>query len=338
MNLDAIGLDPSVLILAILAMGCAGGIAFAVIYPLISGDLRREKRLSRVSGLSANNKKGSRQSAAEITRRKSVEDVLSNLEEKNKENAKKTTKASLAIRMRQAGLTWSKTTFFMIGIVAAVVFAAGALFGGAPLYLVPGAAFVGFVGFPRWYVSYLRSRRMKNFAAHFPDAIDVIVRGVKAGLPLGDCLKIIATETPEPVRSEFRDVVEAQQIGLPLSDAINRLYTHVPISETNFFAIVIAIQQSAGGNLSEALSNLSNVLRERKKMKNKVEAVSQESKTTALIIGAVPFLVIAALYFTSPDYLTPLWTTQVGNILLGICAVMMISGILVIRKLINFDI
>lgn len=329
--------DPATLMLAVLAMACAGGIGFAVIYPLLSGDLRREKRFSQVSRAGAQ-KRGARTSAADNNRRKSVEDVLANLEEKNRENQKKTTRASLSVRMRQAGLSWSKTTFFVVGFVAAAIFAAVTFFGGAPLYLVPGAAFVGFFGFPRFYVSFLRKRRLKAFGKHFPDAIDVIVRGVKAGLPLGDCLKIIATEAPEPVRSEFRDVVEAQQIGLPLGEAINRLYTHVPIAETNFFAIVIAIQQKAGGNLSEALGNLSNVLRERKKMKGKVDAVSQESKTTAMIIGAVPFLVILGLYLTSPDYLTPLWTTQVGNILLGLCGVMMISGILVIKNLINFDI
>ena len=129
-------------------------------------------------------------------------------------------------------------------------------------------------------------RRMKKFIVEFPNAVDVIIRGVKAGLPLGDCIRVIAAEAAEPVRSEFRRIVEAQAIGLSVAEAVEKLHDSVPIAEANFFSIVINLQSKSGGNLSEALGNLSRVLRDRKKMALKIKAMSSEAKTSAGIIGA----------------------------------------------------
>jgi len=114
------------------------------------------------------------------------------------------------------------------------------------------------------------------------------VRASKTGLPLGDCLKVIAAEAQEPVKGEFRAIMETQNVGLPLGDACTKLYERIPVPEANFFGIVITIQQKAGGNLSEALGNLSRVLRDRKKMKAKIQAVSMEAKASASIIAALP--------------------------------------------------
>ena len=142
------------------------------------------------------------------------------------------------------------------------------------------------LGLPNLVLSRLRMRRINKFIDIFPNALDIIVRGVKAGLPLGDTLRIIANELPEPVRSEFRKLVEAQALGLPLPEAAEKLAERVPISETNFFSIVIGIQSKSGGNLSEAIGNLSRTLRERKKMKGKIKAMAMEAKASAAIIGA----------------------------------------------------
>ena len=136
------------------------------------------------------------------------------------------------------------------------------------------------------------------------------MRGIKAGLPLLDSLRIIAIEAPEPVKSEFRAIVETQAIGMPLGDACAKLYERMPLPEANFFGIVISIQQKAGGNLSEALGNLSRVLRDRKKMKAKIQAMSMEAKASAAIIGALPIVVMALVYLTSPDYISLLWTDR----------------------------
>ena len=207
--------------------------------------------------------------------------------------------------------------------------------GGLPASVVLGLV-AGF-GLPRWILGFLKKRREKRFLNIFPDAVDVIVRGVKAGLPLGDCLKIIANEAQEPVKSEFRSIVETQTIGMPLGEACGRLYDSVPVPEANFFGIVISIQQKAGGNLSEALGNLSRVLRDRKRMQAKIHAMSMEAKASATIIGSLPLAVMLLVYITSPNYIELLWTTPLGRMMMAACAVWMSIGVMVMKKMINFD-
>jgi tight adherence protein B len=156
-------------------------------------------------------------------------------------------------------------------------------------------------------------------------------------LPLGDCLHVISAEIDEPVRSEFRLVVEAQAMGLSVSEAVERLATRVPVSETNFFSIVIGIQQKAGGSLSEALANLSTVLRERKKMEGKIKALSSEARASAYIIGSLPFVVGGLVYLTSPKYMELLWTTQTGQFVIAGSALWMGVGVIVMKKMVSFD-
>jgi len=190
---------------------------------------------------------------------------------------------------------------------------------------------------PFWSLSFLKKRREAKFLQAFPDAVDVIVRGIKAGLPLLDSLKLIAAEAQEPVRSEFRGIIETQMIGIPIGEACLKLYEHMPVPEANFFGIVISIQQRAGGNLSEALGNLSRVLRDRKKMKAKIQAMSMKAKASASIIGALPLAVMMLVYITSPQYISLLWTEPFGRMMLAASAVWMSCGIFVMRRMINFD-
>jgi tight adherence protein B len=201
-----------------------------------------------------------------------------------------------------------------------------------------GSMIIFAVGVPRWLVGFLRNRRMKAFLAEFPNALDVMVRSIKSGLPLNDAIRMISAEGQEPVRTEFKRIVEAQQMGMNIPEACARLYTRIPLSEANFFAIVIAIQAQAGGNLSEALGNLSRVLRDRKKMKAKINAMSMEAKASAAIIGALPFIVSLLVYLTSPEYIMLLFTDSRGHFILGVSLVWMSIGILVMRNMINFDI
>ena len=163
------------------------------------------------------------------------------------------------------------------------------------------------------------------------------MRGIKAGLPLLDSMKMIVSDAPEPLRSEFRSIIETQAIGMPIGEACGKLYEHITLAEANFFGIVITIQQKAGGNLSEALGNLSRVLRDRKKMKAKIKAMSMEAKASAAIIGVLPPGVMLLVYITSPDYISLLWQTPMGRMMLAGCAVWMSIGILTMKKMINFD-
>jgi len=209
---------------------------------------------------------------------------------------------------------------------------------GAPLYAICLIAFVGIFGLPRWVLNSLRRRRQNKFLHDFADAIDVLVRGLKSGLPVSEAMKIISTEQGPPVGPEFSEVVEGQRVGIPLDQGIERMVERVPLPEVNFLAIVMTIQSKTGGNLSEALGNLSRVLRDRKKMKQKIQAVSQEAKSSAAIIGSLPFCIVALMSFFNPKYLTPLFYTHTGNVLLGCCGVWMFIGVLIMRKMINFQV
>jgi Flp pilus assembly protein TadB len=200
-----------------------------------------------------------------------------------------------------------------------------------------GLAFAAGFGLPRWTLGYLKTRREKAFLKALPDAVDVIVRGIKAGLPLFESIKVVAADAPEPLRSEFLAIIETQAIGMPLGDACVRLYERMPVPEANFFGIVIAIQQKSGGNLSEALGNLSKVLRDRKRMAEKIQAMSMEAKASAGIIGSLPPIVMLLVYLSTPDYISLLWTHPTGQLMLVGCVIWMSMGIFVMKRMINFD-
>jgi tight adherence protein B len=307
-----------------------GGVAWVFLYPILSGERKAERRVASV----ARSEPTARPTrTAQRSRRDQVEGTLKELEQRQK----KKKRVPLAVKLTQAGLDWSKRRFMMsaaaLGLVA---FFFALLFGGGLIAALALAFAAGF-GMPLWFLSFLKKRRESRFLNDFPEAVDVIVRGIKAGLPLLDSLKLIASESQEPIRSEFRGIIETQTVGIPLGDACLKLYERMPVAEANFFGIVISIQQRAGGNLSETLSNLSRVLRDRKKMKAKIQAMSMEAKASASIIGALPLVVMALVYFTSPAYIALLWTDPFGRMMLACCAVWMTIGVLVMKKMINFD-
>ena len=310
-----------------------GGIAYVFLYPLLSGEKRAEQRMRDISADEGGARRARKSVDPAVTRRQVVEDTLKQLEERRK-NAKR---PPLGIRLQRAGLGWSKRQFWMGSASLALVALIVSWFMGAPLYAAAILALAAGLALPRWVLSYLRARREHRFLEELPNAVDVIVRGVKAGLPIGDCIRIIAAETQEPVKSEFRVIAESAAMGIPLGEAAAKLYERIPVAEANFFGIVVAIQQKAGGSLSEALGNLSRVLRDRKKMKAKIQAMSMEAKASAAIIGALPIAVMLLVYLTSPNYIELLWTHPTGHMMLFASGVWMGIGIMVMRKMINFD-
>lgn len=328
--MDILAIDQQTLILYGLGLLALFGVIYGL-SPLLFGDARADKRRTAVAGQRVK-RSGDRVTDA-ASRRKQVSDSL-----KEVENRGKTKRVPLEIRIQQAGLSWSRNGY-IIGSVLAGFLLGGVLYVAEDsLAIAAAAALVGGFGMPSWILGFLKKRRLAKITQEFPNALDVVIRGVKAGLPLGDCLRIIASESPEPLRSEFRRVVEAQQMGQSVTEAIEKLAERVPITETNFFSVVIGIQQKAGGNLTEALGNLSRVIRERKKMKGKVKAVSSEAKASAGIIGALPFVVGTLVWIVSPDYISLLWTTSTGRMAMAGGAFWMSIGIFVMKKMINFDI
>ncbi|HTO40348.1 MAG TPA: type II secretion system F family protein, partial [Rhizomicrobium sp.] len=196
--------------------------------------------------------------------------------------------------------------------------------------------FTAGLGLPRWVVSFLTARRHKKFTQEFATAIDVIVRSVRSGLPVNEALKIVAKESPEPVGSEFRLLIEGLKVGVTLDQGLKRMYDTTPTAEVSFFAIVMSIQLKSGGNLSEALSNLAAVLRDRKRLEGKIKAMSSEAKASAGIIGSLPVVVGGLVFLTTPDYIKLLFTERMGNLMLLGCAIWMSIGIAVMKKMISF--
>jgi tight adherence protein B len=319
-----------------LASVSVGGLATAVFYPRLAKPKPFRQRFQRIAALPVPHHEPLSVDNAR-DRKRAVEKTLLELEAKQKAGAKNSSRPSLKVRMRQAGLNWTIRTYFFSCICAGLLSYTIAFASGISTVAALGFGLAGGLMLPHFFVNGRRKSRNKRFTAEFPNAVDVVVRGLKAGLPVADCMKVIAAEAQEPVKSEFAAVVMDQTIGLPMDEAVHRLWERIPLPETSFFSIVIAIQSKTGGSLSEALGNLSKVLRERKKMQAKIKAMSSEAKTSAAIIGAMPFLVSGAVYLTSPDYMTLLFTTMAGKIVLGACALWMSTGILVMRKMINFD-
>src|SRR3974390_2721839 len=307
-----------------------GGVAWVFLYPILSGDRKAEERMANVAKSEPVHVSRRQQPKS---RRDAIEIALKEFEQRHK----KSKSVPLAARISQAGLMWSKRQFFLISAGIAVGMFLLGILTGAGLLVGAALAFTGALGVPRWLLFYLKKRRETKFLNSFPDAVDIIVRGAKAGLPLLDCLKIISLESQEPVRSKFRTIVHTQAVGLPIGEACGKLYERMPLAEANFFGIVVTIQQRAGGNLSEALGNLSRVLRDRKKMKAKIQAMAQEAKASATIIGALPIVVMTLVYLTSPDYISLLWTEPLGRVMLVAAACWMSMGVMVMRKMINFD-
>ncbi|MDR1828723.1 MAG: type II secretion system F family protein, partial [Methylobacteriaceae bacterium] len=214
-----------------------------------------------------------------------------------------------------------------------------------PVYLFLDAVFVAagagilfgvFVG--QYVVNTLRQNRLEKFFNDFPNSLDVVVRGVSAGLPLIDCLRVIANDAEEPVRGEMATVLQGTTLGLSLPEAIAKMAERVPLPEISFFSVVISIQSRSGGNLAEALANLSKVIRDRKKIRAKANALAQEAKTMATILGSLPFLIFFANYYLSPSYIEPLYTTTLGRWAVAGCLFWMGLGALIMRKMIRFDI
>jgi tight adherence protein B len=334
------GIDPIVLAIVALTAISAGAVGYGVLFSRLENEKKAQSRFDRVKAAETDRVKikASRDRLSEMTkRRKSVQDSLKELEKKQAEVNKKKA-ATLKAKITQAGLGFTETQFYIASGALGLFAFAFAFIAGMQLFVALGIAFVVGAGIPRFIVNFVLKRRMKKFLDELPNALDVMVRSIKSGLPLNDSLRLIANEAKEPVKGEFRRVVEAQQMGLSVPDSIARMYQTVPLSEVNFFAIVIQIQAQAGGNLSEALSNLSRVIRDRKKMKAKIQALSMEAKASAVIIGALPFIVATLVYLTSPDYMMILFTDPRGHLIMGASAIWMSIGIFVMRNMINFDI
>jgi tight adherence protein B len=321
-----------------MATVCVIAIVYLLLAPVVTGERRAEKRAEEITQQTRTSRPGGRSVAATAdqaaNRKQKVADAIKEMEQQQKAKAK----VSIRQQMMRAGLEPDVRMFWIASVVSMVVCTvlAKILSPGIPMYALGGLALVALLGLPRWVLAKMVQRRQKKFLNEFANAIDVIVRGVKSGLPLNECLGIIARESPDPINIEFQQVVEQQRVGVPLAECFERLMQRMPLQEVRFFSIVIGIQQQAGGNLSEALGNLSGVLRDRKRLTAKVQALSAEAKASAAVLGILPPAVMLLVYLSTPAYIALLWQKQYGNFLMLIGGGLMLTGVLVMRKMINF--
>ena len=318
-------MDP--IFFAIFASISAGGFSYVFLYPYLSGEKKAAQRQAALleGSMRANS---ARNEAA--NRRKQIAETLREME-----NAGKSKKVTLEAKLAQGGLDITKQTFFLVsagsGFLLALILliAFGSLIHGAVGIIL--GAFV----LPQLVLTFLKKRRIKKFLDEFPEAVDVIIRGIKSGLPLGACLQTVAAQASEPVKTEFRLIVESTLVGLTVPESIERMVERLPIPETNFFAIVVSIQQKSGGNLTEALGNLSRVLRDRKKMDLKVKALTSEGKTSAMIVGALPFVVSGGIYWVNPRSFDPFFTTEKGQFILAGTLIWAFIGIVLMKLMVS---
>ena len=245
---------------------------------------------------------------------------------------------ALALRLHRTGKEWTVQHYLQasagLGLVVAlmVLFKSGAWMLSLAVGLAVGA------GVPHMVVGYLITRRLDDFVAKFPDAIELLVRGLRSGLPVTETLGVVAQEIPGPVGQEFKSVNERIRIGRSMDDALQESAERLAMAEFNFFCITIAIQRETGGNLAETLANLADVLRKRAQMKLKIRAMSSESKASAYIVGALPFMVFIMIQWVNPQYLAGFWVdprlmiTGLGGLTwMGI-------GVFIMAKMVSFEI
>ena len=308
-------------------------VTFSLILPQIKARANLRQRISVASG---------NVSAAEVTRgiggdSSRRRDIQSRLRQLEDAKTKKSFAVKLRETVRQAGLRLTLRNYFLLctafSVVAAILYK---MTGYHLVGIVPVSITVGF-GLPRYVLFYLTKRRVNKFTKEFANAVDIIVRGIKSGLPVSECLKIIATESPEPVAGLFLEIVESQNLGVTLEVSLERAQEQIKTPELQFFTIVLIIQGQTGGNLADTLANLSGILRDRKKMADKVKSLSSEAKSSAGIIGSLPFLMTGLLYLVNPEYLTPLFTADLGKIMIAGGLVWMSAGIFIMKQMINFE-
>jgi len=311
-----------------------GALAFLSVYGFMYAAIGIQKTNTGLSRLNLGTDGTEKDKKNISDRRKEIQEQL----RKQDEASRKNNKASLETMLLQARMAISATklrlAFAGVGGLLVMLLSTN----GVPLLFAIAILPVFIFILPQKFVKFRINRLQKKFTALFPDAIDVLVRGVRTGLPVSEGMRLVGREMPEPLGTEFKLVTDATAVGVTLEDALQRMFNRMPLPEVNFFNIVLAIQKQTGGNLSEALGNLSTTLRDRKKLRMKVKALSSEAKASAMIIGVLPFAVACILYAVAPDYIGLLFNTRTGNMMLAGGGFWMSCGIFVMYTMIDIEI
>ncbi|WP_088360701.1 MULTISPECIES: type II secretion system F family protein [Rhodomicrobium] len=319
--------DGAALLAAISAAAVVCGAFFAVLFPAALGDQRSAVFEALLKSRSTE--------AVPVTRptRRAQATALRSIALRRRADRASRLQAQIAA----AGLSWTAGQYLgLCAIVGGVVLYTGLALQSGPATALTGAL-IAAVLLPQRYLDYRAERRKQAFLTAFAAAVDMILRGVKSGLPLIDCLAIAAADADDPVRHEFAAILAQLKAGVPLPAAAEKLAAAMPAAEIRFFVAILSVQSQSGGNLSEPLANLSRVLRDRQRLAAKVRIASAEMRTSAMVIGALPFLVIAATAIFAPAYISMLWSNEAGRRVAAFCAVWLLLGILVLRRMARIE-
>ncbi len=320
------------LIISLAIFMVLGGIICALI---LNQQAQRKKRLMSVvrgEAIATNNKKS--KISAQDQRRS---DLAKKLKE-SETNKPKKTGSTLREKIMQAGVSISTKQFWLFSVLSCFVVTGLAKILGAGSFVVAMACIVGLLGLPRFVLRVLAKKRQKAFMQDFPDALESMMRLLKAGMPVSEAIKMVGREFTGPMGEIMQRVYDQQKIGVPLPEAVLDAAKRMPLTEMQMFATAIAIQTQTGSSLSEVLKNLAAVIRSRFKLKRKVQALSSEAKASAMIIGALPVVVAGGMYFINREYIEVLFIDPTGKFLLGCAVGWMMVGVLVMRQMINFKV
>ncbi|MCP1470600.1 tight adherence protein B [Sphingobium sp. OAS761] len=332
-------MDGNIILIAILAMTLCGLVLIAFAGP--SPDKARKRRVALIRGRHSE----SAEALLEARMRKAISNRATGTELKmlvslvpNPEN--------LAKRIRMTGKKWTLSQYMTGSAVIFLVVTLLLLTRGMPFLLAFMVGLLAGLGLPHWWVGRLISRRINQFNAKFPDALELLTRGLRSGLPIAETLTVVSTEIPGPVGEEFKLITERIKIGRTMEQALQETADRLGTPEFQFFVITLAIQRETGGNLAETLSNLATVLRQRAQMKLKIRAMSSESKASAYIIGVLPFLVFGMICYINYNYMSPFFTPDPAG-LFGLSTMQVIGiggmcwmgiGAFIMAQMVNFEI
>ena len=260
------------------------------------------------------------------------------LKEKSEPDGKEKDGKKLSVALMQAGLNISVKQYWLYSAIFGVVATLSMYLLGKGLFVVSMTAVIGFLGVPKLVVRHLTKRRQKQFLAELADALEAMTRLLRAGMPVSEAIKMVAREFEGPIGDEMGRIFDQQKIGVSLPDAVADCARRMPLPEVQMFATAVTIQAQTGSSLSEILEGLAKVIRARFRLKRKVQALSSEAKSSAMIIGCLPVFVATAMYFINPDYIGVLFVDRTGKFLLGAAIFWMCCGILTMRQMINFKV
>ena len=326
------GSGPEALIVALLPIGCIL-LLFGVFAPNPRAPfLRRVDRVRVIHG-----KRAPGEAPISIARRKSKNSDIAFFDELIRRFVPK--QDMLRLRIERAGMSFSIGIYILVGLLIAA--AAGAL--AIVLWSVPPATAILFgftmgLSLPHAFVGWRIKRRQVKFIELFPDAIDLMVRGLKAGLPIGESIRTAGQEIADPVGIELRRITDGVRIGRQMDDVLWECSRRLNLQEFDFFTIALSIQSETGGNLAETLNNLADVLRGRRQLKRKIRALSSEAKASAYIIGSLPFVMTLLIYVVNKEYIVGLFTDPRGQAMIGFGLFMILGGAAVMFKMVKFEI